>query len=149
MPTKASLWFWYGVWVVSLLVGLGVFVLYAWLPADGATGDLGSFTPQGFRVQWLLEEREGGLQVEDVIVRAGGYTVEEWLKGAPRGPEWRTGGVVTYEILRDGQAMTLPIRLAPTPFKVILKRWASQLLLSLILLIIGTYIFFIYSMRGR
>ena len=141
MRTKASLWFWSGVWAVSLLVGLGVFVLYAWLPADGATGDLESFTSEGFRVQWLLEEREGGLRVEDVIVRAGGHTVEEWLSGAPRGPEWRNGGVVTYEILRDGQTMTLPIRLAPTPFGVILRRWASQLVLSLILLVIGTYIF--------
>ncbi len=141
MRTKASLWFWYGVWGVSLLVGLGVFMLYAWLPADGATGDLESFTPEGFRVQWLLEEREGGLQVGDVIVRAGGYTIDEWLSGAPRGPEWRTGSVATYQIRRDGQPMTLEIQLAPVPFRAILVRWAPQLVVALALLLIGAFVF--------
>jgi hypothetical protein len=108
-----SNWFWRGVWGLGLLIGLGVFALYAWLPADGATGDLESFAPEGFRVQWLLEEREGGLRVGDVIVRAGGHTVDAWLDGAPRGPEWRNGGVVTYHIMRDGQPMTLQISLSP------------------------------------
>ena len=141
MRTKTSLWFWHSVWVVSLLVGLGVFMLYAWLPADGATGDLESFTPEGFRVQWLLEEREGGLQVEDVIVRAGSYTVDEWLSGASRGAEWRTGGVVTYEILRNGQPTTLQIQLAPVSLSAVLVRWAPQLAASLALLTIGSYVF--------
>ncbi len=141
MRTKASLWFWHGVWVVCLLVGLGVFMLYAWLPADGATGDLVSFTPQGFRVQWLLEERTGGLEVGDIIVRAGGHTVDEWLSGASRGAEWCTGGVVTYEILREGQPITLEVRLAPISFRAIMVRWAPQLFVAMILLLIGTFVF--------
>ena len=141
MQMKASLWFWHGVWVVSLLVGLGVFMLYAWLPADGATGDLASFTPEGFRVQWLLEERTGGLRVGDIIARAGGHTIDEWLSGASRGPEWRTGGIVTYETLRDGQPMTLEIQLTPVPFRAILVRWTSQLLVALAFFSIGIFVF--------
>ncbi len=141
MRTKASLWFWYGVWIVSLLVGLGVFVFYTWLPADGATGDLASFTPQGFRVQWLLEERTGGLRVGDIIVRAGGHTVDEWLSGASRGPEWCSGGIVPYEILREGQPMTLEVELTPVPFRAILAHWAPQLLGALAFFTIGTFVF--------
>ncbi len=141
MRSDRSLWFWRGVWGLGLLVGLAVWALYAWLPADGATGDLESFGPQGFRVQWLLEQREGALQVGDVILRAGGHTVDEWLNGAPRGPEWRRGGSVAFEILRDGQTMTLPIRLAPVPFGAILLRWAPQLIVALVYFCAGAFVF--------
>ncbi len=138
---KASLWFWRGVWVVGAAIALGLAVLYAWLPADGATGDLASFTAQGFRVQRLLEERPGGLQAGDVIVRAGGYTPDEWLAGAPRGPEWRIGGVVAYQILRGERLLTLQIALAPVPLHSILSHWALQLIGGLIFLSLGALIF--------
>ena len=123
-------------WLCYLLVGfcacfgVGLFVFYSWLPADGATGDLESFTPEGFRVQWVLEERAGGLQEGDVILSAGGHSVDEWLAGAPRGPEWRTGGTVVYQIRRNGQTLTLPLRLAPVPFIAIVRRWLSVMYIS-------------------
>ncbi len=139
--SQFPLWLWHGVWGLSLLVGLGVLALYAWLPADGATGDLESFTPQGFTVQWLLEEREEGLRAGDVIVRAGGHTVDEWLNGAPRGPEWRHGSVVTYQVLRDGQPTTLHIRLVVVSLRAVLARWAPQLAVALIFWVIGVYVF--------
>lgn len=131
---RASLRFRYTLLAFFLLLGLGIWILYAWLPADGATGDLGSFEAGGYRVQWLIEEREGGLRPGDLIVRAGGHTADEWLSGAPRGQEWHTGGVVTYEIVRNGQAMTLPIRLAPTSLRAVLARWGTQLITSLLIL---------------
>lgn len=123
------------------MIALGLLVLYAWLPADGATGDLASFTAQGFRVQRLLEERAGGLQVGDLIVRGGGHTLEEWLAGAPRGPEWVAGGIVTYQVLRQGQLLTLQIKLSPVPLRSIFLHWAPQLLGGLIFLFIGALIF--------
>jgi hypothetical protein len=113
--TRGSVWLLRAMGIAGLLAGLGTIALYTWLPGDGSTGDLESFTSQGFRVQWLLESRTNGLQVEDVIVRAGGHTVDEWLAGAPRGPEWQTGGLVDYEVLRNGQPLTLQIRLAGHP----------------------------------
>jgi len=129
------------VWGLALLVGLAVLLLYRWLPADGATGDLESFSPAGYRVQWLLEERAGGLRVGDVVVRAGGYTVDEWLRGAARGPEWRSGGLVSYEVLRAGEPLTLSVRLSPVPFRAILLRWTSQLMVVLALLAVGSFVF--------
>jgi hypothetical protein len=110
-------------WVLAALIAVGVSALYAWLPADGATGDLESFTSEGYRVQWLLEEREGGLQAGDVIVRAGAHTVRQWLAGARRGPEWRNGGAVAYQVLRDGEALTLDVQLAPVSFRAVMARW--------------------------
>ena len=141
MQSRNSLLLWGGVWIAGLLVGLGILALYSRLPVDGSTGDLESFTPQGFRVQWLIEEREAGLKVGDVIVRAAGYTVDEWLEGASRGPEWQAGGVVTYQVLRDGQPLTLEIRLAPIAFRSILVRWAPQLLGALAYFVIGVFVF--------
>jgi signal transduction histidine kinase len=141
MWTKSSLWFWRGVWAASALIVLGLLALYTWLPADGATGDLASFTAQGFRVQRLLEERAGGLRVGDLIVRAGGHTLEEWLAGASRGAEWRTGGVVTYQVLREGQLLTLQIRLSPVPFRSIVSHWALQLIGGLVFLFLGALLF--------
>mgnify|MGYP000140308899 CR=1 FL=1 len=73
MRGRDALWWGGLVWAGGLVLGLAMLALYTWLPADGATGDLQSFTDQGYRVQWLLQERAGGLQVGDVIVRAGGY----------------------------------------------------------------------------
>jgi hypothetical protein len=107
-------------------VALGVTVLYVWLPVDGATGDLESFASEGYRVQWLLEERKGGLQIGDVIVRAGGYTPEEWLRGVPRGAEWRNGEV-TYQIVRDGKPVSLDIQLSPVPLEAILTLSSGHL----------------------
>jgi two-component sensor histidine kinase len=141
MQSKSSLWFWRAIWGSVFLIGPGLYVLYAWLPADGGTGDMESFRADGFHVQWILEERQNGLQVGDIIVRGGGYTFEQWLAGAPRGAEWRTGGVVTYEILRDGQPMTLNIRLEPVPFRAILHHWGLQLLVALAFFAIGTFVF--------
>jgi two-component sensor histidine kinase len=141
MRAKSPLWFWYGIWALNLLAGLGLFLIYDRLPVDGATGNLESFTPEGFRVQWLLEERANGLQVGDIIVRVDGNTADEWLRGVSGSPEWRTGEVVTYEILRNGQPIELRLRLAPVPFSTILTRWTPQFVISLILIVIGSVVF--------
>ena len=138
---RASLWFWRILWGLLLLAVGGILLLHATLPADGATGDLESFTPAGFRVQWLLEARAGGLQVGDVIVRAGGRTPEEWLAGAAPDPAWRIGRVVTYEIVRQGRPLTLAIPLAPIPLAALLQRWAPQLLTCLAVLAVGSFVF--------
>ncbi len=141
MQTGLRLWLCYTLLGFSVCFGFGLFIFYSWLPADGATGDLESFTHAGFRVQWLLEEREGGLRVGDVILSAGGHTTDEWLTGASRGPEWHSGGTVVYQIRRSGQTLTLPVRLAPVSFISIMKRWLPQLLVLLTILATGLLVF--------
>jgi tRNA A-37 threonylcarbamoyl transferase component Bud32 len=141
MQTGLRPWLCYLILGFSACLGVGLFVFYSWLPADGATGDLESFTPEGFRVQWILEERAAGLQVGDVILKAGGHSVDEWLAGAPRGPEWRVGGTVVYQIRRNGQTLTLPLRLAPISFIAIMKRWLPQLIIFLAILATSLFVF--------
>jgi len=142
MRRDRSFWVWFAVWASVFPVALVLILVYSWLPADGATGDLESFKQGGFEAQWLFEQREGGLQAGDLIVRAGGYTVDEWLADAPRGPEWRNGGILPYEVLRGDQALALQIRLAPIPLHAVVNRWAVQLLVALACFTIGTFVFF-------
>lgn len=141
MKDDAKLWPWIAL-TLGLLAALGLLVIYAWLPVDGTSGDLDSFRPDGFHVKWLLggQAHQGGLQVGDVIVRAGGYTVDEWLGGAPRGPEWQSGSEVVYEIVRDRQPLTIKVRLAPVPFGTIVGHWGLQFMIALAILAIGLFI---------
>ncbi|MBN1135164.1 MAG: GAF domain-containing protein [Anaerolineae bacterium] len=136
-----SIWLWSAALVSVFPVAVALILVYSWLPADGATGNLESFRSSGFDAQWLFERRQGGLRAGDLIVRAGGHTLAEWLAGAPRGPEWTSGGVVPYEVLRDGEIIDLQIRLAPISFRTIVARWAVQLLVSLACLAIGAFVF--------
>ena len=136
-----SLWVWSAVLFSVFPAAVALILIYSWLPADGATGNLESFRPHGFDILRLLEPREGGLRARDLIVRAGGYTLAEWLADAPRGPEWNDGGVVPYEVLRDGQTVNLQIRLAPIPFPTVVAGWALQFLVSLACLTIGAFVF--------
>jgi len=136
-----SLGVWWGVWVLCVMFFLGVTSIYLWLPLDGSSGDTASFTPEGFLVKWLIEERPGGLQTGDVIIRIEGHSIEEWLRGLPSESEWRAGGIVTYEILRDGQPLSVQIQLAPISFQAVLARWGSQMLVVLCFFIIGSIIF--------
>jgi PAS domain S-box-containing protein len=136
-----SLWLWWGAWVLSLMLILGVTGIYLFLPLDGAAGDTASFTADGFHVKWLLEERPGELQVGDVITHLDGHTIEESLRGASSGLEWGNGEIVTYEVLRGGQPLELQIQLAPVPFRAVLDHWGPQMLVVLCFFIIGSFIF--------
>jgi hypothetical protein len=124
-----------------VLVGFGVSVLQATLPVDGAGGNLRSFGPRGYRIDWIVEPRDGLLQVGDVVVRADGHTLEEWLRGAPVSSRWRADGVVMYEIERDGRTSIVPVRLATAPFSTAMARAWPQLLVGLLLLGIGLFAF--------
>ena len=140
MPVRTPVWLWRALWAASIVTGLALFVVYTRIPVDGATGDLESFQREGFRIHRILEPGNG-LQVGDIILRAGGYAVDEWLSGAPRGPEWRTGGTVTYEILRDGQFEVLQVDLAPLSIETMLMTWAPQLVVAVAFFSVGTFVF--------
>ncbi|MBN1656819.1 MAG: GAF domain-containing protein [Anaerolineae bacterium] len=140
MPTRSRLWAWYLLTTASLLAAGLLAGVYGWLPSDGASGDLESFTPEGFLVRWVIESRPGSLQAGDVIVRAGGHTADEWLAGAGAGKEWRDGGIVIYEVIRKGQPLVLEVPLAPISPGALLGRWGLQFAVALAFLGAGLYV---------
>jgi signal transduction histidine kinase len=140
MRIRGIVWFWRIVWAICPLIALGLLALYGPLPVDGVTGDLESFAPQGFVVRRVIEDRNG-LRVGDIIVRADGHTVDEWLAGTPMAPAWQQGGVVTYEVLRDGRMRSLPVRLTPIPLATILRNWLPQMTSALAFFTVGTFVF--------
>ncbi len=138
---KLRSWFWHGIWTFSLILSAGIFSMYAWLPADGATGDMKSFTPQGYLVQWIIEPRPGGLQQNDIILRAGEKSYQDWLEDGEQNPAWLTGESIQYEILRDNKPLNLKIELNPLSFRSILGHWGIQLFAALCYFIIGLFVF--------
>lgn len=144
MQAKSPLWAWYLPAALCLLASIALLVVYAWLPVDGATSDLSGVETRGFRVKWVLEKRDDGLQPGDLILRAGGYTLDEWLDGA--GPEpsalglQHAGHTVDYQVLRQGRIQALTVPLRPIPFRAIVRRWRLQFVVALAFLSIGLFV---------
>jgi two-component sensor histidine kinase len=134
-------WMWHGVWVSSLVLGLGLYLLYSWLPVDGATGDTASFTHQGFRVRWIIEKRVDGLQENDLVLSANGISVEEWLNSTPKVTPWLAGQIVEYELIRDGETISLPVQVRPIAMRSVLSHWLIQLISSFAFLFLGVIVF--------
>jgi len=138
---KDSAWVWYGILTLGVLLALGLVIIYACLPADGATGDMESLTQDGFRVQWLIDERPEGLQVGDIIVSTEGHPLEDWLQGNAGRADWQAGDTVEYLIIRDSKVIPLEIQLTPLSIRGVFSHWASQSLGSIAFLVIGAYVF--------
>jgi two-component sensor histidine kinase len=132
---------WASIWIVCVSFGLALALLYARLPADGSTGDLSSFTPEGFAVKWLLEERDGGLQPGDVILSVEGNTLDHWLSPSTGSGKPDTNKPLSYRIVRDGEPMELQITLSPVSVISVVLRWIPQLLVAVFLLFIGAIVF--------
>lgn len=141
MTAKGPTWIWYGILGLGLILAMGLTALYAYLPADGATGDMQSLTSEGFRVQWLIENRPGGLQVGDIIVSTQGYSLEEWLEGQAGRVNWHAGDTVEYVVIRNASLMPIELRLAPLSIRSVFSHWASQSLGSMAFIILGAYVF--------
>lgn len=133
---------WTVIWLFLLLT-MAAFITFYWgMPGDGATGDLNSFIPEGYLVQWVIDERPGGLRVGDVILRANGYTPEEWLRGeAQAGDAWEAGETVSYRVRRGGEEIELPVELQPLPFSALWRHWGLQFIGILSLTVIGSFVF--------
>ena len=139
-PAQPTLWL--AVWLFLLLTIAAFVILYWSLPGDGATGDLNSFLPEGFLIQWVLEERPEGLQVGDIIQTANGHTVEEWLWLEVRaGDAWDAGETVRYQVLRQGEEIDLSEELRPLPFSALWDHWGIQLIGIVSLTVIGSFVF--------
>ena len=132
---------WASIWIVCVSFGMALALFYARLPADGSTGDLSSFTSEGFAVKWLLEERDGGLRPGDIIVSVEGNTVGQWLSPSKGSSNPDTSKPLSYHVLRDGEPIELLILLRPVSVLSVVRRWIPQLMVAVFLLFIGAIVF--------
>nr|MCU0497303.1 hypothetical protein [Anaerolineae bacterium] len=147
--TDRGVLIWWGVWGLFIAIAIGLAVMYTLLPADGRTGDLESFAAAdgtGFLIRYRIEARETPLQGGDIVLKVDGRTITEWLYGAERSDQWQIGGTVAYEILRDGQPMTLMI---PLDSAWLTEKFQHQYPNIIVLILFGAVGTFVFWKRPR
>lgn len=132
---------WILIWVLCAFFGVMLSLIYARLPVDGSTGDLSSFNARGFRVQWLLEHRDGGLLPGDIIVSVQGYTVGDWLDVSTPAYEPNSDDTATYLVIRNDEPLELRLILRPASLLSVASRWIPQLVVAALFLVIGGFVF--------
>ncbi|MFC1936205.1 protein kinase [Chloroflexota bacterium] len=129
-------------WLWTILYMSIMAVTYDSIPSDGVTGDLTSFTAEGYQVVWVIDERPGGLREGDVVVQVEGYDIEQWLAGDVEPSDtWKTGGQVRYDLLRPEGLETYWIELQPLAFGTIARHWGLQFVGIIVITFIGSLIF--------
>jgi signal transduction histidine kinase/ActR/RegA family two-component response regulator len=97
----------------------------------------------GVSVAALLLPESTGLEEDDQILRIGGRDLSEWVDHALHWeslPDWHVGDVVTYEVMRDGERLTVPVILRNLPLWRQLVSYFWTYALALISLAITGYI---------
>lgn len=112
-------------------------LMIAWrasAPSDGTVVTVGdaAVSSDGVRV---TADTGGELWVGDEIVAIDGTELADRLAGGIGGPPVETGQVLSYDVLRDGRAITVDVRLEPAPVgDSLLAGWPSLLVTALLLL---------------
>ena len=116
-------------------------------PSDGARLQPGQrvWRPDGVVLTPLRDQPEG-LQPGDVVVAAGGRTLESWAQAllsvnTPR-PRWTHGQQVVYTIVRDGGQMNIRVTLGRYPLTAVLRREWGAILFAAVLTILSAFVFF-------
>jgi hypothetical protein len=137
-----------GVAVLGIVVTVGWTALRLSLPTDGYRCSVRRFPVPGCLVrQDLIASRSTlgeaeSLQPGDVILAAGGHTIEEWLHAILPGQhisnqEWRVGATIPYTILREVEGeqreLTIPVRLIEFPVGGVLQMGRNTYLLVLVI----------------
>ena len=136
-----------GVALLSVVVAIGWTALQLNLPADGYSGNTSILLGSGFAVRTDLvatrptdiEANEERLQAKDIVIAAGGHTIEEWLRAILPGQrlphqEWHVGATIPYTILRSGQEQTLSVRLIRLSLKDIVREGLNTYLFNIFVL---------------
>jgi signal transduction histidine kinase len=126
---------------VLLLVGTAaLIVLRAIAPSDGTVVDAGDSALPGGQVVVQSVTSDNGLRPGDRIVAIGGRPLASvGVPGSARAG--RIGDVLDYQIVRDGQDLTVPVRLHAFPFlRQLADNWPT-LLVEFALLTVSGFLF--------
>jgi hypothetical protein len=119
------------------LLLVGVFFIYQLrTPSDGARFDKSAnlWDRRGIFLQPYAETSD--LQENDLLVGIDGESVESLVERLFEpgmvSREWKAGQLVEYQVIRNGERLVIPIRLAEQPLLAILKaHWGVLLFISL------------------
>jgi two-component system, NarL family, sensor kinase len=128
-----------------ILLGVAFVGLHFATPSDGArlVAVQSTWRADGVVVT-TLREQPGGLRTGDVVVAVDGTSLNSFADNVanplmPR-PEWHTGQIVTYTVLRDGARMDIPVTLGAYPIDEIWSQDWSTIVFALALELIALYI---------
>lgn len=92
----------------------------------------------------LMTEGLSGLQEGDLVVAIGGRSIESLVESAFRltddRPEWSIGDTVVYRVIRDGEALEVPVTLARYPLGELMKSEWTGILTTLSIFLIALFI---------
>jgi signal transduction histidine kinase len=136
--------------LLVVAIALSLAAAFVWLhatgPFDGARLEPGiqPWMANGLLVE-PLQELGAGLQRGDVVVAAGGRSMESWAQdifhfGVLR-PRWRVGQTIEYVVQRDGQRQPIAVTLESYPLGTIARRNWGTITFALVAQIIASVAF--------
>jgi hypothetical protein len=133
----------------ALLVGLTLAfaALHITGPSDGARMEPDKYvwSRDGIAVTPLEQRPGSGLQPGDIVVALAGRRIEEWarLVADPEvaRPQWRSGDVVSYVVIRAGRQIDVPVTLGSYPTGAMLSEDWGSIVFALAFALIGAFVF--------
>ncbi len=131
---------------LCLLPTLGFAAFHLRSPSDGArlSRQLGIFTSEGAIVSPYAGHLRL-LQEGDVVTAVEGVSMEDWagalFSARADRPDWIAGRTVAYQVLRDGNIITLDVPLGPLPWPGILGRHWGVLLFASVSQVVAGFVY--------
>jgi two-component system, NarL family, sensor kinase len=142
--------------LLVVTIALSLAAAFVWLhatgPFDGTRLEPGiqPWVDGGLLVTPLYTV-DAGLQSGDVVVAAGGRSMESWAQDLFRfgvlRPNWQIGDTVEYTVLRLGQRQTVALTLESYPLGTVAARNWGTIAFALIAQVIATFAFILR--RGK
>lgn len=126
-------------WTILVLAAIAGFLASAWIPGDGASGDLPGFRNNGFRIDWVIQDAHQVLQPGDVIREINHQSINALISASPAERMLRNGATLTFTVLRNNQVLELPVTLRHLPLGMVIRRYWFQLLMAFIQMLIGGF----------
>jgi len=133
--------FFWGLVVATVAYIIFHFALQMSLPADGCRTGINHISPEGITCTDLLRGQAQELRLNDLVIKMGQRTVEEWLGWWGPRPNWPPGTTVPYTILRQGKEEVVGVTLQPLPLWPVMRPGVLYYVFSLTFFLLGCFVF--------
>lgn len=130
------------------LLGMAFVLLHLVSPSDGARLDPGQadWSTRGVLLT-PLKQGSSALHPNDLLIAIDGTPIEALARNlfestlSDPGSHWKSGGEVTYTVIRDGRQLDVPVRLGHFPLISILNEDWGTILLALVFQFVAVFVF--------